>query len=62
MTNEPGVAGGLHYLAGWAGAAMRRHPRAEPAVRAHIRRDELRRIGRRVARLARARAAAPVTR
>jgi biofilm PGA synthesis N-glycosyltransferase PgaC len=40
----PGIAGAGNYLAGWAGAALRRFPRADPEVREHIRRDELRRI------------------
>jgi len=47
----PGVIGALHYLAGWTGAALRRAPRADAEVRAHIRRDELRRIRRRAVRL-----------
>jgi len=42
-----GVAGVLHYLVGWSGAGLRRAPRADADVRAHIRRDELRRIRRR---------------
>ena len=46
-TGSPGPLGALNYLSGWVGAALRRAPRAEPALRAHIRRDELRRIRRR---------------
>jgi poly-beta-1,6-N-acetyl-D-glucosamine synthase len=45
----PGLPGAANYLAGWAGAAVRRGPRADPDVRAHIRRDELQRIRRRAA-------------
>lgn len=47
MTGSPGVIGALNYLAGWIAAALRRAPRADLEVRAHIRRDELRRIRRR---------------
>lgn len=44
VVDTPGPSGALNYLAGWGGAALRRFPRAEPDVREHIRRDELRRI------------------
>lgn len=44
---DAGPLGALNYLVGWAGAAMRRSLRADPAVRAYIRRDELQRIRRR---------------
>jgi poly-beta-1,6-N-acetyl-D-glucosamine synthase len=44
LTGAPGAVGALNYVAGWTGAALARHPRVDPAVRAHIRRDELRRI------------------
>jgi poly-beta-1,6-N-acetyl-D-glucosamine synthase len=53
MTQAPGVTGGLNYLAGWATAALRRCPRAEPDVRAHIQRGELRRIRQRLVRVGR---------
>jgi hypothetical protein len=46
-TGSAGPLGTLNYLWGWVGAALKRDPRAEPKVRAHIRRDELRRIRRR---------------
>jgi biofilm PGA synthesis N-glycosyltransferase PgaC len=46
---RPLVLGGASYLAGWALAALRRSPRAEPELRAYVRRDQLRRIGRRLA-------------
>jgi poly-beta-1,6-N-acetyl-D-glucosamine synthase len=45
---QSGVGAGLNYLAGWAVAALRRDERAEPAVRAHIQRDQLGRIRRRL--------------
>jgi hypothetical protein len=48
MTKPPRLQGGAHYVAGWAGAALRRAPRAEAEVRAHVRREQLRRIGRRL--------------
>jgi glycosyltransferase involved in cell wall biosynthesis len=37
-----------NYLAGWMWAALRRHPRADPEVRAYIQADELARIRRRL--------------
>ena len=48
--DEPPLLGALNYLAGWAGAAVRRAPRAEPEVCEYVRRDQLRRLRRRVAR------------
>jgi glycosyltransferase involved in cell wall biosynthesis len=45
----PVLLGGASYLAGWMLAGLRRAPRAEPELRAHVRRDQLRRIGRRFA-------------
>jgi poly-beta-1,6-N-acetyl-D-glucosamine synthase len=48
--HAPGVSGGLNYLAGWTAATLRRDPRGEPEVRAHIRRGDLRRIRRRLLR------------
>jgi biofilm PGA synthesis N-glycosyltransferase PgaC len=53
MTESPGLTGGLNYLAGWSAAALRRSPRAEPQVRSHIRRVQLRRIRRRLRRMGR---------
>jgi biofilm PGA synthesis N-glycosyltransferase PgaC len=52
MKDEPVLLGGTSYLAGWLLAAVRRAPRAEPELRAHVRRDQLRRIGRRLTRSA----------
>jgi Glycosyl transferase family 2 len=46
--DPPMVLGGASYLAGWAGAGLRRSPRAEPELRAFVRRDELGRIARRL--------------
>jgi hypothetical protein len=40
---------GVNYLIGWAGAALRRYPRAEPEVRQAVRRENLERL-RRIAR------------
>jgi biofilm PGA synthesis N-glycosyltransferase PgaC len=48
MRERPLVLGGAAYLAGWLLAALRRAPRAEPELRAYVRRDQLRRIGRRL--------------
>lgn len=45
---RPVVLGGASYLAGWAMAGVRRAPRAEPELRAYVRRDQLRRIGARL--------------
>jgi biofilm PGA synthesis N-glycosyltransferase PgaC len=50
MRERPVVLGGLSYLSGWVLAALRRAPRAEPELRAYVRRDQLRRIGRRLGR------------
>lgn len=52
MREQPVVLGGMSYLAGWLLAAVRRAPRAEPDLRAYVRRDQLRRIGRRLTRSA----------
>jgi biofilm PGA synthesis N-glycosyltransferase PgaC len=41
---RPVLVGGASYLAGWALAGARRAPRAEPELRAYVRRDQLRRI------------------
>lgn len=48
MSEPPRVLSGLNYVAGWASAGARRLPRAEPEVRAAVRRDQLERIGRRL--------------
>jgi biofilm PGA synthesis N-glycosyltransferase PgaC len=45
---RPLLLGGASYLWGWALAGMRRAPRAEPELRAYVRRDQLRRIGARL--------------
>jgi poly-beta-1,6-N-acetyl-D-glucosamine synthase len=50
MTERPVILGGVSYLGGWLLAALRRGPRAEPELRAYVRRDQLRRIGHRLAR------------
>jgi poly-beta-1,6-N-acetyl-D-glucosamine synthase len=47
LPERPVVIGGASYVAGWALAALRRAPRAEPALRAYVRRDQLRRLAKR---------------
>lgn len=47
---RPRVIGGVNYLIGWVTAAARRAPRADPEVREAMRRDQLARIRRRLAR------------
>jgi glycosyltransferase involved in cell wall biosynthesis len=59
MRGSAGVTGALHYLAGWTWACVRRAARADADVRAQIRRDELRRIRRRVVRAVRSSGAEP---
>jgi glycosyltransferase involved in cell wall biosynthesis len=49
-TERPRVAGGASYAAGYAGAALRRAPRAEPDVRASVRREQKQRIKARILR------------
>jgi hypothetical protein len=44
LRERPPVLGGLAYVAGWGYAALKRYPRAEPEVRAVVRREQLRRI------------------
>lgn len=44
MRERPPVLAGLAYMAGWGYAAAKRYPRAEPEVRAVIRREQLERI------------------
>jgi biofilm PGA synthesis N-glycosyltransferase PgaC len=46
-SRRPRVIGGLNYLVGWALAALRRPPRAEPELRQVVRHDQLDRIRRR---------------
>lgn len=41
---RPWLLGARAYLAGWLGARVRRAPRAAPAVRAHVRREQLARL------------------
>jgi poly-beta-1,6-N-acetyl-D-glucosamine synthase len=48
MSEPPRVIGGLNYIFGWLSAGLRRRPRAEPEVRAVVRRGQLQRIGRRL--------------
>jgi poly-beta-1,6-N-acetyl-D-glucosamine synthase len=48
MSDPPKGIGGLNYMLGWASAGIRRLPRAEPEVRAVVRRGQLGRIGRRL--------------
>jgi poly-beta-1,6-N-acetyl-D-glucosamine synthase len=50
-TERPRVAGGASYAAGYAGAALRRRPRAEPDVRESVRREQKQRIKRRILRM-----------
>lgn len=50
MREQPIVLGGVSYLGGWLLAGLRRAPRAEPELRAYVRRDQLRRIGLRLVR------------
>jgi biofilm PGA synthesis N-glycosyltransferase PgaC len=47
VADRPHVLGAASYLGGWVMAALRRQPRAEPEVRAHTRREQLRLIRRR---------------
>lgn len=49
LRDWPKVLGAVSYLAGWALAALRRVPRAEPEVRLFARREQLGRIRRRLA-------------
>jgi poly-beta-1,6-N-acetyl-D-glucosamine synthase len=50
LVERPIVLGGVGYASGWALAALRRAPRAEPELRAYVRRDQLRRIRHRLVR------------
>lgn len=49
-TERPRVAGGASYAAGYTGAALRRVPRAEPDVRASVRREQKQKIKSRILR------------
>jgi biofilm PGA synthesis N-glycosyltransferase PgaC len=46
--DRPAGLGSANYVAGWLAAAATRAPRAEPAVRAYVREDQLRRLRRRL--------------
>ncbi len=48
LPDRPRVVGGLSYVAGWALAALRGAPRAEPELRAYVRRTQLERLRRRL--------------
>ena len=50
LPERPIVRGGVSYVTGWAQAALRRAPRAEPELRAYVRRDQVRRMARRALR------------
>jgi biofilm PGA synthesis N-glycosyltransferase PgaC len=50
LGDPPRLLGGISYIFGWAYAAARRMPRAEPELRAYVRQDQLRRIWRRLSR------------
>jgi biofilm PGA synthesis N-glycosyltransferase PgaC len=50
MRRRPYVLGGLHYVAGWSLAAVRRLPRADPQVRAFCRTEQRHRAQRALAR------------
>ena len=49
VADSPPVLGSLNYVIGWALAMLRRAPRAEPELRAFMRREQLRRIRARLA-------------
>jgi hypothetical protein len=44
LRQRPRVIGGFAYLVGWLGACLRGAPRAEPATRRYLRRQQLRRL------------------
>lgn len=48
VADNPPVLGSMNYVAGWAIAALRRAPRAEPELRAYVHADQLRRLRRRL--------------
>jgi biofilm PGA synthesis N-glycosyltransferase PgaC len=49
MREQPLVLSGISYGLGYAGAALRRAPRAEPELRAYVRAEQFRRLRRRLA-------------
>ncbi len=44
MRHRPRLVGSLAYLGGWLGAALQRAPRAEPAARRYLQREQRRRL------------------
>ena len=50
-TERPRLAGGASYAAGYAGAALRRVPRAAPDVRASVRREQKQKLKTRILRI-----------
>jgi glycosyltransferase involved in cell wall biosynthesis len=48
LARRPRVIGGVSYGLGWLGGALRRAPRAEPELRAWVRRERYRRVARRL--------------
>jgi hypothetical protein len=44
MRHRPRIVGSLAYLGGWLGAALQRAPRAEPAARRYLQREQRRRL------------------
>jgi biofilm PGA synthesis N-glycosyltransferase PgaC len=48
LPERPRLLGGVSYVAGWAQAALRRAPRAEPELRSYVRRTQLRRLRQRL--------------
>jgi hypothetical protein len=50
-TERPRIAGGASYAVGYAGAAIRRAPRAQPDLRASVRREQKQRIKARILRI-----------
>jgi glycosyltransferase involved in cell wall biosynthesis len=49
LADRPPLLGSANYVWGWVLAALRRMPRAEPELRAHVARDTRRRVLRRMA-------------
>jgi poly-beta-1,6-N-acetyl-D-glucosamine synthase len=48
LGDHPRALGSLNYCVGWTAAALERAPRAEPELRAYVRRQQLRRLRRRL--------------
>lgn len=44
----PWMLGGVNYAAGWLSGALRRYPRADPEIRAFVRREQLGRVAARL--------------